>query len=338
MSDGYQKFFKQAREASAQTPRKISSPAGKSTRPRSQGASQNRFALAQDQNKVAKSRRHAGRSISRENLQPKLSAQSPEDTLREALATRFASRKQLAEARHRKMTKFPYASAAVVVLGLLAAGFAYQYPDVVEKLSSKLEVGAFGQAEASDVATSEKESKKGTAKAAGRQSSSTEKSAERGPAGAVNGDEAPVNIKGWSPEELSFFNKLNDRKKELDQREAELGKLEEELHQQQIALDEKIKQLEKMRSEISTTLKTRVTTDQAKVDKLVDFYSSMKAQNAAKVIESLNEDLAIAVLDKMKKKNAAEILNMMDAKKARHLSELLTGYERAPASSEDSGA
>jgi flagellar motility protein MotE (MotC chaperone) len=54
----------------------------------------------------------------------------------------------------------------------------------------------------------------------------------------------------------------------------------------------------------------------------------------------LNEDLAVEILDKLKKKSAAEILDMMTAKKARRLSELLTGYQRSTASvdmSEETG-
>jgi flagellar motility protein MotE (MotC chaperone) len=143
--------------------------------------------------------------------------------------------------------------------------------------------------------------------------------------------------KGWSDEEMSFFKKLNDRKKEQDLREAELNKMEEELQRQKVELDEKIKRLEAMRGEISQTLKARVASDQEKVDKLVQMYSSMKPQQASKIIESLNEDLAVEVLDKMKKKSAAEIMNAMDSKKAQRLSELLTGYQRMPSSAKTSG-
>ena len=117
---------------------------------------------------------------------------------------------------------------------------------------------------------------------------------------------------------------------ELDRREAELAKLEEELQKQRSGIEEKIKQLETMRAEISTTLKGRVEQDQEKVAKLVDVYSNMKPVSASRVIETLNEDLAVTILDRMKKKNAAEILNMMSAAKAKKLSEMLTGY-RQPA-------
>jgi len=39
----------------------------------------------------------------------------------------------------------------------------------------------------------------------------------------------------------------------------------------------------------------------------------------------------------MKKKSAAEIMDALDSKKARRLSELLTGYERTPASVDEGG-
>jgi flagellar motility protein MotE (MotC chaperone) len=107
--------------------------------------------------------------------------------------------------------------------------------------------------------------------------------------------------------------------------------LEEDLQKHKAELDSKNKQLESMRSDISKTLKARVEVDQEKVEKLVQFYSTMKPQQAAKVIESLNEDLAVEVMDKMKKKSAAEIMNALKPEKARRLSEMLTGYQRSPA-------
>ncbi len=141
-------------------------------------------------------------------------------------------------------------------------------------------------------------------------------------------------LRNMTKEELSYFSHLVDRKKELDQREGEQNKLDEELQKQRAELDQKIQKLEKMRAEISGILKDRVAVDQEKVEKLVQFYSTMKAQQAARVIESLNEELAVEVLDRMKKKSAAEIMNSLDPKKAKKLSEMLAGY-RKPASEDE---
>ena len=53
----------------------------------------------------------------------------------------------------------------------------------------------------------------------------------------------------------------------------------------------------------------------------------MKPGQAANIISTINEDLAIQVLSKMKKKNAAQILNMIEPAKARVLSEKFAGYK-----------
>lgn len=246
--------------------------------------------------------------------------ETPEDRVRAELALRLQSRAK--DKIKKKRQNFPVFPAILAVAALASCVVGYMRPELADKIFGSVEIGAFGQAQAAQPAKPE-------AKPAETKTVEPAKVAETLAAAPV---EPPKDFRQWSDEEISFFSKLNDRKKELDLKEAELAKLEEELQKQKAELDDKIKKLESMRGEISKTLQTRVANDQVKVDKLVEFYSNMKPSNASKVIETLNEDLAVEVLDKMKKKNAAEIMNMMDAKKARRLSELLTGYQRTPAS------
>lgn len=104
--------------------------------------------------------------------------------------------------------------------------------------------------------------------------------------------------------------------------------MEEELHNQKVELEKRLASLEQLRTQIGNQLQERVSTDAEQVDKLVSFYSSMKPQTAAKVIEKLNEDLAVEVLKKMKKKEAAEIMNMIESEKAQRLSEKFAGYKK----------
>lgn len=130
-----------------------------------------------------------------------------------------------------------------------------------------------------------------------------------------------------------YLFKLADRKKELDQREEELNKKSNEIAKQKTELEEKIKSLEEARAQITHMLKERIQTDSAKVDTLVQVYSNMKPIQAAKVFETLDEDLVIEILSRMKKKSAADILNLVKTDKAQVLSERYAGY-RAPASIE----
>lgn len=318
---GYDKFFKEARKASqSQAPRKAS---------RLKTNASPRFALHTDrpQKKISKQQES-----------------SSQDLVREMMKERLQSKVQ----DRRERVKFPVAALCVAVCALGVSIGGYIFPEKMEQLLAKVEIGAFGSAEAKSDAKSESKSdaksdSKSNSKADGKDGAkadstkgaekSTAAEGEKGENSATTSDskrkESGVNTKGWTEEEMSFFNKLGERKKELDAREAELNKLDEELQKQKTELDKRIQYLEQIRAQIGTTLKSKVSADQEKVDKLVLFYSGMKPAQAAKVMENINEELAVGILDKMKKKNAADILNAMEAKKAQKLSEVLAGYKRA---------
>ncbi len=216
----------------------------------------------------------------------------------------------------------------LVALLMAIAGVAYGYINLaqVESFLSRVEVELIGQTMAAEGEAAKSEAKKANG----------EKSAQPGEgeaakhAGAEGKGEKNgcVEMKGFSQEELSHFNKLNERKNELDLRDAELTALEEELHKQRIEVEERVGKLERIRDEVAGVLKDRVEIDQQTVATLVDFYSNMKPKQAADVFANINEDLAIEVLGKMKKKSAADILNLLESGKARALSEKFTGYKR----------
>ena len=207
-------------------------------------------------------------------------------------------------------------------IALLGLSLGYFFPDELQGFMSRVEINGISQATAADAKA--KDGEKVAEKSAEAEAKSSQPETKDKASEAV----AKVpDVRTWSKEELSIFDKLNERKSQLDARESELNQMEEELQKQKVELEAKMRQLEKLRNEISAQLQTRIETDKVKVDKLVQVYSTMKAQQAAKVIESLNEDLAIEILDQMKKKNAAEILNLMDSKKAKKLSEMMAGYK-----------
>lgn len=278
---------------------------------------------------------------------------SPEDLVKAHFAN--AKEKVRTERRNRRKRAQPPVFASLLLLVAVAAGVTgYLRPDLAAEIPT-IDFSLFGEAGAADKASEKASDKTSGDRASGDRASgasgqppskaapsadglakgqSSEKEEKKSagsaetsrPTGEV--EKAP-DVRQWSAEEISFFKKLGERKESLDRREAELVKLEEELQKEKKGLDERIRQLESMRKEITTKLKDRVVQDQEKVAKLVDVYSNMKATQAARVIETLNEDLAVTILDKLKKKNAAEILNSMSAAKAKKLSEMLTGYETA---------
>jgi flagellar motility protein MotE (MotC chaperone) len=134
------------------------------------------------------------------------------------------------------------------------------------------------------------------------------------------------------PEEEKHLLNLVKRSQELDLREQELLNLEKEIEEKNQKVLAKIAHLEKMRQDMESKLKFQVDEDNKKVDQLVEVYSAMKPTQAAIVLENLDEDLAVKVLTRMKKKNAAEVLNVMKTEKAKKFTELFTGFYRSPAS------
>lgn len=234
-----------------------------------------------------------------------------ENNLREKLQMR-------ARATKKNKTRPPVMPLIVLVGCLVGAIYGYNNIGLIEQYVDLVEFEIFGAAKAQDSKPSEAESAQtaGESKAKDTLDQTKAKKSDC------------VEMKGFTEEELSHFNKLNERKIELDMRDAELTALEEELHKQRVEVEGRIVQLEKIREEVGSVLKERVEVDQQKVSTLVDFYSNMKPKQAADVFTNLNEDLAVEVLGRMKKKSAADILNLLEPAKARALSEKFTGYKR----------
>lgn len=205
----------------------------------------------------------------------------------------------------------PWMGMAISFFALLLSGFYLVSPETFEELYDRIEVGMTTAAAADD--TAEKNSQPKGEKQADSASPDT---------ASTSAESKPV-----VQEDLSYISKLTERKKELDAREAQLGELEEELHRQRAEVEVQIKRLEEMRRQIASVLNERVQIDEEKVNKLVEVYSNMKPKQAAEIIATLNEDLAVEVMGRMKKQNAAAILNLLEPQKAQVLSEKYTGYK-----------
>lgn len=217
--------------------------------------------------------------------------------------------------RKRKKKSIPWKLVGIALFGLLMTFVGLYKIDDVEKLAKNIEFSLIGVAAAEDVAPKATEAKSGV-KAAGKEI----KESKEADAGAVKKD--------YSEEEINHFGKLNERKRELDAREEELNRMEQELALQKTDLEKRLTELEGTRRNISSVLDEKVQGDDKKVENLVQMYSNMKPQQAAKAFEDMDENLAIEILGRMKKKNAAEIMNLVKSEKVKILSEKYAGYKR----------
>lgn len=204
----------------------------------------------------------------------------------------------------RKKASVPWKMIVFSVVGFLVAGAGLVHADQLEDFLKRVEIGSFGQAFAQTPTP--------PAPTPPPAASAAPAAAERQP----------------TSNQIDHLSKLSDRQRELEARAEELSRQEAELAQMKIELEKRLQELEGMRQQISEILAERVKVDEEKVETLVQMYSNMKPPQAAKIFESLDEDLAVELLSRMKKKNAADIMNLLPPEKAQIFSERYAGYKR----------
>lgn len=215
--------------------------------------------------------------------------------------------------------KFPVMQFVLFIICGLGLFLAIENFDKVESTLQKIEIG-LGVAQAETAPTS---------------STATPAVGEPAPtmaAGAVSGTAAASGTARTEVDDDSdYIYKLSERKRDLDAREEELNKKAAEIEAQKAAIEKKLVELEEYRAKISNMLQDRIKSDDGKVETLVQVYTNMKPGQAAKIFETMDEDLVIDILSRMKKKSAAEILNLIKTEKAQTFAERYAGY-RVPTS------
>jgi len=117
---------------------------------------------------------------------------------------------------------------------------------------------------------------------------------------------------------------LSEKWAEIREKKQELARKEEELRQLEKTLNEKLAQEKKIQDSIRKMLDEADVLKDKQIKHLIDVYSNMKAKQAALVLESLEEDIAVKILSGMRGRKAGEILSYVSPKKAALLSERLT--------------
>ena len=116
------------------------------------------------------------------------------------------------------------------------------------------------------------------------------------------------------------LNRLKEKEKALEKRNAELIAFQAEI-------DQKIEKLTLLRNEIKTERERREGIERQKIKHLIKAYSAMKPQSAAGLIERLEKPFAIQLLAQMKGEAVGQILTYVDKDKAARLIEGLAKRE-----------
>ncbi len=140
----------------------------------------------------------------------------------------------------------------------------------------------------------------------------------------------------YSAAELDVLQSLSKRRDELDKRDQELGRHEALLKAAESEVDRKIAELNKIKGELVELLNKQQAVQGERVNSLVKIYEGMKPKEAARIFDTLDMDVLLAVISKMSERKSSPIIAAMDPEKARLVTIKLTEQHKLPDMPDDS--
>ncbi len=151
------------------------------------------------------------------------------------------------------------------------------------------------------------------------------------------GEEEPVDWLDASDSDLEYsavrmeiFKDLSKRREELQKREQSIATREALLNAAEKEMDQKYQELIQLRSEIEGLLEKQSEEEKARLDSLVRIYEGMKAKEAARIFDTLDLSVLVAVMGKMSERKLSPILANMNPERARTVTILLAEQKRLP--------
>jgi flagellar motility protein MotE (MotC chaperone) len=137
--------------------------------------------------------------------------------------------------------------------------------------------------------------------------------------------ELPTKIPAVNPETFRMFETIEKKNRELKHREEELRIKELRIKEIEEKVSKDLEKIEKGISESKQQLGMQDKKTKENVESLIKVYSSMKPEDAASLIEAIDDDLALKIVAGMKSKIAGKVLSKLDVKVAKRISETLAG-------------
>ena len=169
-------------------------------------------------------------------------------------------------------------------------------------------------------------------------SSSTPSVAEQAAAAATNSSAADPDDAEQSSAQVDVLSSLSKRRSELDGRERDLDMRENLIAAAEKRVDGKIDSLKQLQTSIQGLLQQRDAAEQKQLDALVKTYSSMKPKDAARIFDSLDENVMLSVAAQMKPDVLAPIIGAMQSDAAQKLTVRLANRLKVPAQQQQAAA
>ena len=141
------------------------------------------------------------------------------------------------------------------------------------------------------------------------------------------GADPPVDVPAQTTEEQNFssveerrlFVTLQEERSNLAREKDAMEEKKKELKRLESEVDKKLDELQGLRTQIEKMLAEKDAQELKRLQDLSKMYEKISPDKAASIFATLDQELAIALLGRMKTKSAAKILNSMEKEKASKL-------------------
>lgn len=141
---------------------------------------------------------------------------------------------------------------------------------------------------------------------------------------------APPEREESSPAEMDILKQLSARRESLDKRAQDIDKREALLKIYEQRIEQKTRELTALRQQIQTLLGQANETQAAQLDNLVKIYETMKPEDAAKIFDTLDMQVLLGVIQRMKPKSTAPIMAKMSSERAKEVTISLLKQDKLP--------
>ena len=140
----------------------------------------------------------------------------------------------------------------------------------------------------------------------------------------------PGQMPAVSPETFRMIETIENKNRELKKREEELRIKQTRLEALEAKVRKDLNKIEKSIFESKEQMGIQDEKNKENVEALIKVYSSMKPEEAANLVEAIDEGLALQIISGMKSKIAGQVLSNLDVKVAKRISENLAGKRDKP--------
>lgn len=123
----------------------------------------------------------------------------------------------------------------------------------------------------------------------------------------------------FTPAEVAVLQALADRRDGLIKLEKELDARERLLAAAEGRLDKRIGELQQIRDSIEALVRQFDDQEKAELQSIVKIYETMKAKDAAAILEDLDMPILLSIMEVMKERKSAAILAAMGTERAREV-------------------